>query len=143
MLPFIRTKDKSTNEKRYKSNEICHDEKSNLNNHKQTDEMDKLELRTPNQKSHKQIAERETSEYIQLSQSREEHLHRTRQLKNKLNHCVKSNYSKYDEESDIDDTEEVIYSEGEPFEGYQYPNNTWDSDDSLYEEDYSSKTGWI
>ena len=33
----------------------------------------------------------------------------------------------------MDDTEEVIYSDGEPFEGYQYPNNTWDSDDSLYE----------
>ena len=39
-------------------------------------------------------------------------------------------------ESDMDDTEEVIYSEGEPFEGYQYPNNTWDSDDSIYEEDW-------
>ena len=86
---------------------------------------------------------RETSEYIQLSQNREEPLHRTRQLKNKLSHCVKSNQSTYVEESDMDDTEEVIYSEGEPFEGDQYPNNTWDSDDSLYEEDYSSKTGWI
>ena len=32
----------------------------------------------------------------------------------------------------MDDTEGVIYSEGEPFEGYQYPNNTWDSDDSIY-----------
>ncbi len=31
----------------------------------------------------------------------------------------------------MDDTEEVIYSEGEPFEGYRYPKNTWDSDDSL------------
>ena len=82
--------------------------------------------------NHKQIVERETSEYIQLSQSREEHLHRTRQLKHKLSHCAKSNYLKHDEESDMDDTEEVIYSEGEPFEGYQYPNNTWDSDDSIY-----------
>ena len=48
--------------------------------------------------------------------------------------------SKYDDISDMKDTEEFIHSEGEPFEGYQYPNNTWDSDDSMYEEDYSSKT---
>ena len=32
----------------------------------------------------------------------------------------------------MDDTEEVIQSEGEPFEGYRYPNNTWDSDDSIH-----------
>ena len=32
--------------------------------------------------------------------------------------------------------EEVFYSEGEPFEGYLYPNNTWDSEDSTYEEEY-------
>ena len=38
--------------------------------------------------------------------------------------------------------EEVIYSEGESFERYRYPNNTWDSNDSLYEEDYLSKF-WI
>ena len=68
---------------------------------------------------------------LQFSQRREENIHRTRQLKNKLSHCVKSNYSKYEEKSDMDDTEEVIYSEGEPFEGYRYPNNTWDSDDSI------------
>ena len=36
-----------------------------------------------------------------------------------------------------DREEEVIYSEGEPFEGYLYPNNTWDSEDSMYE------SGWI
>ena len=59
-----------------------------LNKHKHMDEMDKLELRTPNQMNHKQSVERETSEYIQFSQSREEHLHRTRQLKNKLSHAV-------------------------------------------------------
>jgi len=80
--------------------------------------MDKLELRTPNQMNHKQSVERETSEYIQLSQNREQQLHRTRQLKNKSSHCVISNYSKYEEKSDMDDIEEVIYSEGEPFEGY-------------------------
>ena len=40
--------------------------------------------------------------------------------------------------------EEVIYSEGEPFEGYLYPDNTWDSDDSMYEEEYSSTNGrWV
>ena len=30
-----------------------------------------------------------------------------------------------------------LLSEGEPFE---YPNSTWDSDDSMYEEDYSLKS---
>lgn len=54
-----------------------------------------------------------------------------------------STYSKHDDKSDMEDTEEVVYSEGEPLEGYQYPDNMWDSDDSMYEEDYSSKTGWI
>ena len=39
--------------------------------------------------------------------------------------------------------EEVSYSEGEPFEGYPYPNNTWDSEDSISEEDNSVKSGWI
>ena len=71
--------------------EICHDEKSNPNNHKHTDEMDKLDLGTPNQMNHKQSVDRETSEYIQFSQSREEHLHRTRQLKKNKSLCkVKS-----------------------------------------------------
>jgi len=32
---------------------------------------------------------------------------------------------------------------GEPFEGYLHPNNTWDLEDSMYEEDYSVKPGWI
>ena len=41
----------------------------------------------------------------------------------------------------MDDTEEVIYSEGEPFEGYLYLNDTWDSDDSMYEEEYPVKSG--
>ena len=49
-----------------------------------------------------------------------------------------STSSKYDDVSDMEDTEEVIHSEGEPFEGYQYPNNTWDSDGSMHEENYSS-----
>ena len=53
-------------------------------------------------------------------------------------------FSKYDDISSKEDREEeVIYSEGEPFEGYLYPNNTWDSEDSMYEEDYSVKSGWI
>ena len=89
-LNFTATMDKNTNE------EICHDEKSNLNNHKHMDEMDKLERRTPNQMNHKQSVERETSEYIQFSHSREEHLHRTRQLKNK-SHCVTPALSKYED----------------------------------------------
>ena len=54
-----------------------------------------------------------------------------------------STYSKHDDISDMENTQEVIYSEGAPFEEYQCPNDTWDSDDSVYEEDNSSKTGWI
>lgn len=54
-----------------------------------------------------------------------------------------STSSKYDDISDMEDTEEVIYSEGKPFEGYQYPNDTRDSDYPMYEKDYSSKTGWV
>ena len=50
----------------------------------------------------------------------------------------------YDDKSNMENKEEeVIYSEGEPFEGYLYPKNIWDSDDSMYEEDYSLKSGWI
>ena len=46
--------------------------------------------------------------------------------------------------NDKDDSneEEVIYSEGEPFE-VLYPNNTWDSDDALSEEHLSQPSGWI
>ena len=38
--------------------------------------------------------------------------------------------------------EEVIYSEGEPFE-MLYPNNTWDSDDTSLEEHLSQPSEWI
>ena len=108
------------------------------------DELDKSELRTHNQMNHMQCVERETSEYIQSSQSREEQLHRTGQLKNNISQCVKLNYSKCGEKSEMDDTEEVIYSEGEPFEGDPYPNNTWDSDDSMHDEDYLPPNGrWV
>ena len=41
-----------------------------------------------------------------------------------------------------DSEEEVIHSEGEPFEGL-YPDNTWDSDDGLHEEEPSLRSGWI
>ena len=126
-----------------KVEETGHDEIINLNGHKHAEEMDKLEHRTPNRTSHMQSIEEGTSQNIQSSQNREELLHRTRQSKNNISHCVTMNSLKYEDKSDMDDTEEVIYSDGEPFEGYQYPNNTWDSDDSLYEEDYSTKTGWI
>ena len=126
-----------------KVEETGHDEIINLNGHKHAEEMDKLEHRTPNRTSHMQSIKEGTSQNIQSSQNREELLHRTRQSKNNISHCVAKNSSKYEDKSDMDDTEEVIYSDGEPFEGYQYPNNTWDSDDSLYEEDYSTKTGWI
>ena len=37
--------------------------------------------------------------------------------------------------------EEIIYSEGEPFEGYLLSQNTWDPDDPIYEGDYSLKSG--
>ena len=77
-----------------------------------------------------------------MLQNREEHLHRTRQLKNE-SHCLTPAFSKYGTQSMEDMEEDIIYSEGEPFEGYLYPNNTWDSDDSMYEEDYSGRSGWI
>ena len=84
--------------------------------------------------------ERNSSEYTQMSQNREMHLHRTRQLKNK-SHCVTPAFSKYDDISSKEDTEEeVIYSEGE----LTYtPTILWDSEDSMYEEDYSVKSGFI
>ena len=41
-----------------------------------------------------------------------------------------------------DSEEEVIYSEGEPFEEL-YPDNTWDSDDWVHEEEPSLRSGWI
>ena len=89
-----------------------------------------------------QISERNTPEYIKLSQNRDTYLHRTRQIKNK-SHCAMPAVSKYDDISSKDDMEEeVIYSDGETFEGYPYPNNTWDSQDSLYEDEHKV-SGWI
>ena len=38
--------------------------------------------------------------------------------------------------------EEIIYSESEALE-VLYPNNSWDSDDALYEEELSQPSGWI
>ena len=88
------------------------------------------------------ISERNTSEYTLESHNRDTHLHRTRQSKNK-SHCVMPAVSKYDDISSKEDMEEeVIYSDGETFEGYPYPNNTWDSQDSLYE-DEDKVSGWI
>ena len=52
-LNFTPKMEKNTNEK------ISHDEKSNLNNHRHTDEMDKSDLGTPNQTNHKQSIDRE------------------------------------------------------------------------------------
>ena len=129
-LNFAPIKDKNLNEEiRYNKN-IMED-------HKRVNEMDKSKLRTPNQPNHMYNIEKETSEYIQSSQNSEQNLHRTRQSKNKVSHCVISHRLKCEEKTEMDDAEEVIYSEGEPFEGYRYPKNTWDSDDSLYDEDYS------
>ena len=42
-----------------------------------------------------------------------------------------------------DDSEEGIYSEGEEFEGELYPDNTWDSDDNLYEKEPLLTSEWI
>ena len=57
-------------------------------------------------------------------------------IKIKISKIQKFTNSKEDRE------EEVIYSEGEPFEGYLYPNNTWDSEDSMYGRRLFSKI-WI
>ena len=88
-----------------------------------------------NVQTHMSIHEKNSSECKQEPQSRQLHLHRTRQLQNK-SHCVTPAVSRYDEISSKEDSEEeVCYSEGEPFEGYLHPNNTWNSDDSIHEED--------
>ena len=64
------------------------------------------------------VVDRNNSECTQVSQNREEHLHRTRQLKN-TSHCLMPAFSKYDDVSSMEDMEEdVIYSEGEAFGGY-------------------------
>ena len=86
--------------------------------------------------------EKTNSDYKQVSNNRESYLHRTRQLKNK-SHCVLPAFSKYVDISIQEDVEEeVIYSEGESFDGCIYPNNTWDSEDSMYEEEYKVSV-WI
>ncbi len=103
----------------------------------------------------------------QKKQSREntvvQTLNRPRQIQNKISRCLNFN-AEYkgrakDKENeteapphemelrgsiDEDDysEEEVIYSEGEPFE-MLYPNNTWDSDDASLEEHLSQPSGWI
>ena len=88
-----------------------------------------------NAQNYMSISERNSSEYKQESHKRQMHLYRTRQSQNK-SHCVKTAASVYDDISSKEDIEEeVYYSEGEPFEGYLYPNNTWNSDDSIHEED--------
>ena len=43
--------------------------------------------------------------------------------------------------SQVDSEEEVIYSEGEPFEEL-YPDNTWDSDEEVHDEEKSLRPGW-
>ena len=41
-----------------------------------------------------------------------------------------------------EESEEVIYSEGEALE-VLYPDNTWDSDDASYEDELFLPSGWI
>ena len=114
-------------------------EKINLKHNKYVEEMDNSEIRTPDRPSHTYNRNTENSEYTQSSQNSKQRSHRTRQLKIKSSHCVTSHCAKSEDKSETDDMEEVIYSERESFEGYQYPNNTWDSDDSLYKEEYLSE----
>ena len=78
----------------------------------------------------RRITKWENSEYTHMPQQQDEHLLRTRQLKNN-SRCLMPNYLKHDNVPLNAESEEAIYSEGEPFEGYPYPKNTWDSDDSL------------
>ena len=40
------------------------------------------------------------------------------------------------------DLEDVVYSEGEGVTEL-YPNNTWDSQDDIGDDDYSLTSGWI
>ena len=58
----------------------------------------------------------------------QEHLSRSRQLKNN-SRCLKST-SSHQVPSVMDDIEEVIYSQGEPYPDELHENKSWDSDDN-------------
>ena len=87
--------------------------------------------------------ERIRETYIQVvRKNKNEHLYRTRQLKNK-SHCLMPHRPPIYDTSNMEEIEEeVIYSEEETMEGSPYPDNTWNSDDTMYEEDHSSRSEW-
>ena len=68
----------------------------------------------------------------------QEHLNRSRQLKNN-SRCLKSTF--YQVPSAMDDIEEVIYSQGEPYPDELHENRSWDSDDNSTPDITCS--GWI
>ena len=71
-----------------------------------------------------------------------QNLNRPRQNQNKISRCLDFNTILFEEKKEKQEigtqlrmssqqqVEEVIYSEGEPFEDI-YPDNTWDSDDDI------------
>ena len=61
----------------------------------------------------------------------QEHLNRSRQLRNN-SRCLKST-SSHQVPSIIDDIEEVIYSQGEPYQAELY-DRSWESEDDIEQE---------
>ena len=79
---------------------------------------------------------------MQIARNKNEHLYRTRHLQNKSHFLRPRRSPVYGTSTMGELEEEVIYLEGETMEGNPYPDNTWDSDDTLYEEDHSSRSEW-
>ena len=83
-----------------------------------------------------------------------QNVNRPRQLQNKISRCLNFNKEiQFNEKSECkddisiigalqNDLEDVLYSEGEGVTDL-YPNNTWDSEDDIGDDDYSLTSGWI
>ena len=65
-----------------------------------------------------------------------------RQLQETNKDCMTGMYAQQTRFSQVDSEEEVINSDGEPFEEL-YPDNTWDSDEEVHEEEKSLRSRWI
>ena len=83
-----------------------------------------------------------------------QHLNRPRQLQNKISRCLNFNTEtklneRYECKDDTpktrvlqNDLEEVLYSDGEGITDL-YPNNTWDSEEEIGDDEYSLTLGWL
>ena len=81
-----------------------------------------------------------------------QNVNRPRQLQNKISRCLNFNKeNQLNEKSECNDIstigdlqndlEDVLYSEGEGVTDL-YPNNTWDPEDDIGDDDYSLISGW-